>query len=126
MTSPPISEHDIPMRWSCQSVKPNSGWWGTKSRAFGYGEGRCDNLPSPPSAGKIPAMLNELWDSDARRLKKLRDKLQAMTDQQLLDYGRDCGEMCADKYMRVSFEPDPWLEKLREARTEWRRRHPKR
>jgi hypothetical protein len=48
-----------------------------------------------------------------------------MTDQQLLDYGRDCGEMCADKYMRVSFEPDPWLEKLREARAEWRRRHPK-
>jgi hypothetical protein len=42
-------------------------------------------------------MLNELWDSDATRLKKLRDKLQAMTDQQLLDYGRDCGEMCADK-----------------------------
>jgi hypothetical protein len=52
-------------------------------------------------------------------------KLQAMTDQQLLDYGRDCGEMCADKYMRVSFEPDPWLEKLREARAEWRRRYPK-
>jgi hypothetical protein len=50
-------------------------------------------------------MLNELWDSDATRLKKLCDKLQAMTDQQLLDYGRDCGEMCADKYMRVSFEP---------------------
>jgi hypothetical protein len=62
--------------------------------------------------------LNELWDSDATRLKKLRDKLQAMTDQQLLDYGRDCGEMCADKYMRVSFEPDPWLVKLREARSE--------
>ena len=57
-------------------------------------------------------MLNELWDSDATRLKKLCDKLQAMTDQQLLDYGRDCGEMCADKYMRVSFEPDPWLLKL--------------
>ena len=69
-------------------------------------------------------MLNELWDSDAARLKKLRDKLQAMTDQQLLDYGRDCGEMCQAKYMRVSFEPDPWLEKLREARIEWRRRHP--
>jgi hypothetical protein len=57
-------------------------------------------------------MLNELWDSDAKRLKKLRDNLQAMTDQQLLDYGRDCGEMCADKYMRVSYEPDPWLLKL--------------
>jgi hypothetical protein len=40
-------------------------------------------------------MLNELWDSDATRLKKLRDKLQAMIDQQLLDYARDCGEMCA-------------------------------
>jgi hypothetical protein len=82
-----------------------------------------NTIPSP--AGKVPAMLNELWDSDAARLKKLRDKLQAMTDQQLLDYGRDCGEMCADRHMRVSFEPDPWLEKLREARTEWRRRHPK-
>jgi hypothetical protein len=82
-------------------------------------------LASPSSVGKVPVMLSELWDSDAIRLKKLRDKLQAMTDQQLLDYGRDCGEMCTDKYTRVSFEPDPWLEKLREARTEWRRRHPK-
>jgi uncharacterized protein YjiS (DUF1127 family) len=70
-------------------------------------------------------MLNELWDSDATRLKKFRDKLQAMTDEQLVDFGRDCGDMCAAKYMRVSYEPDPWLLKLREARAEWRRRHPK-
>ena len=75
-------------------------------------------FPLLASAGKVPAMLNELWDSDATQLKRLWEKLQAMTDQQLLDYGRDCGEMCADKYMRVSFEPDPWLEKLREARAE--------
>ena len=87
--------------------------------------GVISSLASPSSAGKVPAMLNELWDSDATRLKKFRDKLQAMTDQQLLDYGRDCGDMCQAKYMRVSFEPDPWLEKLREARAEWRRRHPK-
>ena len=45
-------------------------------------------------------MLNELWNSDAARWKKLRDKLQAMTDQQLFDYGRDCGEMCAEKKTR--------------------------
>jgi len=76
-----------------------------------FEDSRCDKLAPPSSAGKVPAMLNELWDSDAIRLKKLRDKLQAMADQQLLDYGRDCGEMCADKYMRVSFEPDPWLER---------------
>ena len=49
--------------------------------------------------------LNELWDSDTTRLKKLRDKLQAVTDQQLLDFGRDCGEMCTD--MRVFPLPDP-------------------
>jgi hypothetical protein len=39
-------------------------------------------------------MLNEPWDSDAKRLEKLRDKLQAMTDQHLLDFGREVRLTC--------------------------------
>jgi hypothetical protein len=33
-------------------------------------------------------MLNELWQSEETRLRKLRERLQAMTDEELLDYRR--------------------------------------
>jgi hypothetical protein len=52
-------------------------------------------------------MFNELWDSEEARLKKLRERLQAMTDEELLDYGRGCRRLAANP--RVSWEPDRGL-----------------
>lgn len=67
-------------------------------------------------------MLDNLWDSKEKRLKKLREKSQAMTEEELLEYGRSCRRLAAVRV--VSYEPNPWIERLQE-RKEWRRRHPK-
>jgi hypothetical protein len=48
-------------------------------------------------------MLKELWDSEEARSKRLRERLQAMTDEELLDYGRGCRRLAPDP--RVSWEP---------------------
>jgi hypothetical protein len=59
-------------------------------------------------------VLNEPWDSESSRLRKLRERHQAMTEEELLEYGRSCPRLAANP--RVSWEPDPWVERLREAR----------
>lgn len=60
------------------------------------------------------------FESDEVQLRKFRDKLQAMSDQELIDFGRALGRVPK----RVSSVPDTF-NRLAEARMEWRRRHPK-
>jgi hypothetical protein len=58
------------------------------------------------------------FESEEVRLRKLRERLQAMSDE-LIRYGR----MLRRIPHRVSGVPDK-VDQLAEARAEWRRRHP--
>ena len=60
------------------------------------------------------------FESDEVRLRKLREPLQAMSDEELIRFGRALRRI---RY-RVSGVPDK-VDQLAEARAEWRRRHPK-
>jgi hypothetical protein len=59
------------------------------------------------------------FESEEVQLRKFREKLQAMTDQELIDFGRRLGRIPK----RVSGIPGA-CNQLTEARGEWRRRHP--
>ena len=61
-------------------------------------------------------------ESDEVRLRKLRERLQAMTVEELVHFGRTVRRIRAH---RVSGVPDK-VDELAEARSEWRRRHPRR
>ena len=60
------------------------------------------------------------FDSPEVQLRKFRERLQKMSDEELIDFGRRLGRIPK----RVSGVPDPFNE-LAEARAEWRRRHPR-
>jgi hypothetical protein len=61
------------------------------------------------------------FESPEIQLRKFRERLQQMTDHELIDFGRSLGR--APK--RVSGVPDIF-NRLAEVRAEWRRRHPRR
>ena len=63
------------------------------------------------------------FESEEIGLSKLRERLQAMPDSELIEFGKSARKLCG---IRVSGLPDPWKLKLEEARREWRRRYPKR
>jgi hypothetical protein len=59
------------------------------------------------------------------KVEEIRQRLQKMSDEELLRYGQGCKYMCSTK---VHFGKPPleiWTSQLEEARAEWRRRHPK-
>jgi hypothetical protein len=62
------------------------------------------------------------FESQDVQLQKLRERLRQMTDEELIKFGKMVRGLSAP---RVSVTPDPWKAQLNEARTEWRRRHPK-
>jgi hypothetical protein len=62
------------------------------------------------------------FESQEVQLQKLRERLRQMTDEELINFGKMVRGLSAP---RVSVTPDPWKAQLNEARTEWRRRHPK-
>jgi len=62
--------------------------------------------------------LSGIAFADGEDLQRLRDRLQKMTDQQLLKFGR------AARALEHSDNP-AFKVQLEEAREEWRRRHPK-
>ncbi len=62
------------------------------------------------------------FESDEVRLSKLRDRLRLMSDEELIQFGKECRNLVRAK--RVSASPDPWPAQLKAAREEWRRRHP--
>jgi hypothetical protein len=60
------------------------------------------------------------FESPEIQLRKFREKLQAMTDEELIRFGL----MLRRRPKRVSGVPDT-INRLAEARMEWRRRHPR-
>jgi hypothetical protein len=63
------------------------------------------------------------FESDENKLRKLRERLRLMSDEELIRFGRSVRNLCRGK--RVSAQPDPWPAQLEAARDEWWRRHPK-
>jgi hypothetical protein len=62
------------------------------------------------------------FESDEESLRKLRERLRQMPDEELIKFGM------AVRFLngtRISVTPDPWKAQLVEARAEWRRRHPR-
>jgi hypothetical protein len=58
-------------------------------------------------------------------VNEVRERLRKMTDRQLVEFGKAASLMCSPA---VNFGKPPreaFLIQLREARAEWRRRHPK-
>ena len=55
-------------------------------------------------------------------LQKLRERLRLMSDEELVKFGKIVRGLSEP---RVGVTPDPWKAQLKEARAEWRRRHPK-
>jgi len=62
------------------------------------------------------------FESEDTRLRKLREPLQAMSDEELIKFGKYARGLCG---LRVSGTGDPFKVQLDEARAEWRRRHPR-
>jgi hypothetical protein len=54
-----------------------------------------------------------------------RARLRRIIDKDLVQYGKDCAFLCS-RQQNFGKRPLPvWTMQLREARAEWRRRHPK-
>lgn len=59
------------------------------------------------------------------QIEEVRERLRKMTDAELIRYGRALAGMCSPQ---ANFGEPPlqvFVDQLREARAEWRRRHPK-
>jgi hypothetical protein len=63
------------------------------------------------------------FKSEEVQLRKLRDRLRLMSDQELIQFGKECRNL--GRARRVSATSDPWPAQLKAAREEWRRRHQK-
>ena len=62
------------------------------------------------------------FESPDVALRKLRERLQAMSDEELVKFGKYARGLCG---LRVSGTGDPFKVQLEEAKAEWRRRrHP--
>lgn len=61
-------------------------------------------------------------ESDETTLRKLRARLQTMSDEELIRFGKYAHGLAG---VRVSGTGDPHKIQLEEARREWRRRYPK-
>ena len=62
------------------------------------------------------------FESDETSLRKLRERLHTMSDEELIKFGKYARSLAR---IRVSGLPDPYKIQLEEARAEWRRRRPK-
>jgi hypothetical protein len=62
------------------------------------------------------------FESQETQLQKLRERLRAMSDEELIAFGKSVRKLAEP---RVIPGPDPWKMQLKEARAEWRRRYPK-
>jgi hypothetical protein len=56
-------------------------------------------------------------------IRKLREELAAMSDEELIKVGKQLRRLTIPK--RVSHTPNPFEKHLEVAKEEWRRRHPK-
>jgi hypothetical protein len=58
-------------------------------------------------------------------IAKLRERLRKMTDAQLLEFGRAARQLCGPEANFGKPPREVFVTQLKEARAEWRRRHPK-
>jgi hypothetical protein len=58
-------------------------------------------------------------------IETLRERLQKMTDAQLLEFGRAARQLCGPEANFGKPPREVFVIQLKEARAEWRRRHPK-
>ena len=71
------------------------------------------------------SLVPEIQVSDHVDIEDLRARLRKMTDAELLRFGKDNRYMCSS-YTNMGKAPlEAFVIQLREARAEWRRRHPK-
>ena len=64
-------------------------------------------------------------DTTAFNLDALRTRLQNMTEAELLQFGKAARVMCSREANRHEAPREVFVVQLKEARAEWRRRHPK-
>jgi hypothetical protein len=62
------------------------------------------------------------FESSEKQIEKLRERLRAMSDDELVAFGKSVRRLAEPRVIPV---PDPWKLQLAAARAEWRRRHPK-
>ena len=62
----------------------------------------------------------EISIQSSDELEQLRTRLRKMTDAQLVRFGKAASNLCRDPRC-----PEVFKRQLEEAKTEWRRRHPK-
>jgi hypothetical protein len=62
------------------------------------------------------------FESEEMHLRRLRERLRAMSDEALITFGKQTRQLCG---IRVSGTPDPYKRDLEEARKEWKSRYPK-
>ena len=62
----------------------------------------------------------EIAIQSSDELEKLHNRLRKMTDAQLVSFGKAARSLCRDPKC-----PEVFKRQLEEAKTEWRRRHPK-
>jgi hypothetical protein len=58
-------------------------------------------------------------------VEELRERLRKMSDDQLLKFGKSANYMCRPVANLGNPPKEAFVIQLREARAEWRRRHPK-
>jgi hypothetical protein len=69
--------------------------------------------------------VSEIQVSDLVDVKALRERLRKMTEAELLRFGKGNRYMCS-RYANLGKPPlDAYVIQLREARAEWKKRHPK-
>ena len=79
----------------------------------------------PFSLPQGSSLLSEIQVSDRVDIEALRERLRKMTDAELLRFGKDNRYMCSPYANLGKARLEAFVIQLREARAEWRRRHPK-
>jgi hypothetical protein len=63
------------------------------------------------------------FESDDTQRRKLHERLREMPDEELIQFGKAARNLCRVKI--VSPTPHSFAMQLKEAREEWKRRHPR-
>jgi hypothetical protein len=72
----------------------------------------------------VGAKLTSIALDSGVDIESLRARLQKMSDNDLVQFGKDCAFLCSPKQNFGKPPLEVWATQLKEARREWRRRHP--
>ncbi len=62
---------------------------------------------------------------DAATLNEIRERLAKMSEKRLVECGQACRPMCSPEANHRKVSAETYVVQLKEARAEWRRRHPR-